>query len=77
MTSLVVDCDRCRARGPACGDCVISALLGEPAECRTLDAEERRVLGLLADSGLLPPLRLVTPLAAAPPDEGDGAARWA
>lgn len=63
MTSLIVDCDRCAVRGWACGDCVISALLGAPTEHPALDAEEQRVLGLFADSGLLPPLRLVTPVA--------------
>jgi len=79
MTSLVVDCERCRARGPACSDCVISALLGTPtAERRpTLEAEECRVLGLFAASGLLPPLRLVTPVAGGSPAEPHDAARWA
>jgi hypothetical protein len=78
MTSLVVDCDRCQARGPACGDCVISALLGVPPAARPiLDAEERRVLGLFADSGLLPPLRLVAPVVARP-SAGDPQRRlWA
>ncbi len=78
MTSIVVDCDRCQARGPACGDCVISALLGAPPSAQpTLDAEERRVLGLFAASGLLPPLRLVTPVTPRPPiGEADGR-RWA
>lgn len=29
---LHVDCDRCTVRGPACGECVISVLLGPPDE---------------------------------------------
>ena len=62
---MTVDCTRCVARGPACTDCVISVLLGVPGEqSPALDAEEQRVLGLMADSGLLPPLRLVTSLGA-------------
>jgi hypothetical protein len=27
---MVIDCDACAARGPACGDCVVSVLLGGP-----------------------------------------------
>ncbi|HZC26335.1 MAG TPA: hypothetical protein VE287_04885 [Actinopolymorphaceae bacterium] len=25
-----IDCDRCTARGAACGDCVVAVILGEP-----------------------------------------------
>lgn len=25
-----IDCDRCTARGPGCGDCVVAVILGEP-----------------------------------------------
>lgn len=56
-----VDCDTCVVRGPACGDCVISVLLGPPPEL--IDDEERRALDVLAAGGLVPPLRLVTPVA--------------
>jgi hypothetical protein len=27
---MVIDCDACAARGPACADCVVSVLLGGP-----------------------------------------------
>jgi hypothetical protein len=27
---MVIDCDACAVRGPACGDCVVSVLLGGP-----------------------------------------------
>jgi hypothetical protein len=27
---MVIDCDACAARGPACSDCVVSVLLGGP-----------------------------------------------
>ena len=61
--SVVVDCDRCVVRGPrACGDCVVSVLLGGPPQGVEIDAEERLALDLLADGGLVPPLRLVVPL---------------
>jgi len=28
---MLIDCDSCAVRGPACGDCVVSVLLGQPA----------------------------------------------
>jgi len=83
---MIVDCDGCAVRGPACSDCVVSVLLGmpsvrqEPARAPgtapdgravgaagDLDEAERAALGVLAGSGLVPPLRLV-PLG--PPDGG-------
>nr|WP_204920502.1 hypothetical protein [Microlunatus panaciterrae] len=54
-----VDCQTCVARGLACDDCVISVLLGAPEEGVDLDGDERAALAALADSGLVPPLRLV------------------
>lgn len=61
--SVVVDCDSCLVRGPAaCGDCVVTVLLGAPPEGITLDDAEVNALGVLAHEGLIPPLRLVTPL---------------
>ena len=59
MDVLHVDCDRCLARGPACDDCVITALLGAPTRGVDLDSDERAALSALADSGLVPPLRLI------------------
>ena len=55
-------CDTCIVRGPACHDCVVTVLLGPPPEL-TIDDDEMRALDVLADSGLVPPLRLVQPLA--------------
>ncbi|GGM12660.1 hypothetical protein [Nakamurella endophytica] len=55
-----IDCDRCQVRGAACSGCVVTALLGAPPDGVRWDEEERRALGVLADGGLLPPLRLVT-----------------
>ena len=71
MDVLHVDCDRCAARGPACDDCVITVLLGVsgsgghggcPPGCQhavDLDPDEQVALSALADSGLVPPLRLI------------------
>ena len=59
MDTLHVDCDSCVARGPACGDCVITVLLGAPMQGVDLDTDEQAALVALAVSGLVPPLRLV------------------
>jgi hypothetical protein len=66
--SLEIDCDTCAVRGPACGDCVVTVLLGPPPEMG-FDDEERRALDVLAGSGLVPPLRMVQPLAGPDLDE--------
>jgi len=60
--SLLIDCDSCVVRGVACPDCVVSVLLGPPSDAIELDADEVGALDALADSGLVPPLRLVTAL---------------
>ena len=57
-----IDCDTCEVRGRDCGDCVVTFLLGSAPEGVVLDADERAALGVLADSGLVPPLRLLVPL---------------
>jgi hypothetical protein len=63
MDVLHVDCETCVARGAACKDCVVSVLLGAPggsfsAGTVDLDADEQAALEALAESGLVPPLRL-------------------
>jgi len=58
---VLIDCDSCEVRGLACGDCVVTVLLGSPPEGVVLDDEERRAIDVLAGSGLVPPLRLVHP----------------
>lgn len=58
--SVVVDCDSCVVRGPsACGDCVVTVLLGAPPAGVHIDADERAALDVLALAGVVPPLRLV------------------
>ena len=54
-----IDCDDCVIRGSACSGCVVTALLGAPPDGVEWDETERRALGVLAESGLVPPLRLV------------------
>ena len=56
-----IDCDTCAVRGLACHDCVVTVLLGPPPGL-TFDDEERRALDVLAEGGLVPPLRLVEPV---------------
>ncbi|MGJ9423739.1 hypothetical protein [Aeromicrobium sp. CF3.5] len=56
-----VDCDSCVVRGPsACGDCVVTVLLGAPPAGVHIDVDERAALDVLAQAGVVPPLRLVT-----------------
>ncbi len=59
MNVLHVDCDRCLARGPACQDCVITVLLGPLETSVDLDHDEQAALSALAESGMVPPLRLI------------------
>ena len=61
---MIIDCGSCEVRGLACGDCVVSALLGGPPE--EIDEAESAALEALAGSGLVPPLRLVLPLEVLP-----------
>ena len=60
---MLIDCDRCEMRDIACGDCVVTALLGAPPGGEI--AEETAVaLAVLADGGLVAPLRMRLPDAA-------------
>ena len=56
---MIIDCDSCEVRGLACGDCVVTALLGAPPGGMEIDDGERAAIDALAGSGLVPPLRLV------------------
>lgn len=55
---MLIDCDACQARGPACSDCVVSVLLGVPDDGAELDETEQVAIDALAHAGLVPPLRL-------------------
>lgn len=63
---MLIDCDTCAVRDLQCDDCVVTVLLGPfrnegelPDGVYAVDADERRALDVLADSGLVPRLRLV------------------
>ena len=74
---MLIDCDGCAMRDLACGDCVVTVLLGEPPGPVDVDEQERQALDVLADSGLVPRLRLVPlglPEVPADPAAGDA---WA
>jgi hypothetical protein len=65
---VLIDCDACVMRGPGCQDCVVTVVLAFSAERASsaertgtlrIDDDERAALDALAESGLVPPLRLV------------------
>jgi hypothetical protein len=53
---MIIDCDGCVMRSIACDECVVTFLLGPPT---ALESQERTALAVLAEGGLVPPLRLV------------------
>lgn len=56
---MLIDCADCALRDLACGECVVTVLLGAAGPALEVDDGERRALDVLADSGLVPRLRLV------------------
>ncbi len=67
---MLIDCVGCAVSDLDCADCVVTVLLGGPPGSVDVDDEERRALDVLADSGLVPRLRLVPlglPGTASPP----------
>ena len=65
---MLIDCDACVMKGPGCQDCVVTVVLAnstdrvgaaERAGSLRIDDDELAALDALADSGLVPPLRLV------------------
>lgn len=70
VAGMMIDCGSCTVRGDACADCVVTFLTIPVRGARAgdgragpgvadLDEAERRALAVLAESGLVPPLRLV------------------
>ncbi|MGV8872769.1 MAG: hypothetical protein ACOH2Q_09590 [Rhodococcus sp. (in: high G+C Gram-positive bacteria)] len=70
---MIIDCSDCLVRDIACADCVVTVLLGAPgmpsrSDDRwvgppspiTLEQEELGAMGVLAEVGLVPTLKLVT-----------------
>lgn len=69
---MIVDCSDCKVRDIACEDCVVTVLLGPPGAAGSVDVgvgpggskididqAELGAIGVLAESGLVPRLRLV------------------
>jgi hypothetical protein len=55
---MLIDCEKCEVRNVGCSDCVVSAMLGDPVVAVEIGDDERRALDVLAQGGMLPPLRL-------------------
>ena len=64
---MIIDCGHCQARGPGCGDCAVTTLLGTPSGERypDLDPGTLRALTVLANAGMIAPLRYTPRLARA------------
>jgi hypothetical protein len=60
--TMVINCDRCEARGLACGHCATTAIVGEETD---LGPAELRALTVLANAGMIPPLRYAPRMAKA------------
>ncbi|MGZ4618017.1 MAG: hypothetical protein ACXV5Q_04320 [Frankiaceae bacterium] len=67
---MIIDCDSCAVRGDACGQCVVSVVLGAPPEGIELDETERRAVAVLAAGGMVPELRLTVAGPAGPSQGG-------
>lgn len=68
---MLIDCDACVMKGPGCQDCVVTVVLGFGAErsgSLRIDDDEKAALDVLAESGLVPPLRLVHAVSSVEPD---------
>jgi len=58
MKTIKIDCAQCLAPRASCDDCIVGFMLGAEA-IPTLNAQEQAALAVLAQSKLVPPLRLV------------------
>lgn len=69
---MLIDCDICLAKDDGiCDECVVSFILPMTQDVSgrlTLEDEEIAALEALAEEGLVPPLRLITPVAESPDD---------
>ena len=57
MKNIKIDCNSCVMKDISCHDCVVTFLLDQP---QILDKQEIKAFQILADSGLVPPLRHVS-----------------
>lgn len=53
-----IDCDSCEVRGLACGDCIVTVLMGTAPDGIELDPAEQAAIAVLSQTGLVPPLRM-------------------
>lgn len=68
---MLIDCADCSMRDIACGDCVVTFLIGPPKHA--LEPVERAALAALAGGGLVPPLRMLPGAEGRPPrSAGEG-----
>lgn len=59
VADMVIDCDTCTVRGDGCEDCVVTFLTIPVRGARLdLDEAEQAAIDVLADCGLVPPLRM-------------------
>lgn len=70
---MIIDCDTCIVRPGACGDCMVSVLLGTPDDTE-FRPDEQAALAVLVGEGMVPPLRLVASRLAARANSACGAA---
>jgi hypothetical protein len=57
---MLIDCNQCiRQHTDACRDCVVTHLLAGSAGILEVDHQQAEALGVLAECGLVPELRLV------------------
>jgi len=59
---MTIECDRCEVRGLACGSCAAPLIAGQEPD---LGPAELRALTVLANAGLIPPLRYAPRMAKA------------
>jgi hypothetical protein len=55
---MLIDSEQCELRDRACPDCVVMALLSRTGRRCEIGEAEHRALRVLADAGLISPLRL-------------------
>lgn len=76
VMGMVIDCESCELANIACSECVVSVLLGPPdgialtPVAAEVADEHLAAIAVLADSGLVPPLRLRTGTADTPGTPG-------
>lgn len=59
---MTIECDRCEVRGLACGNCAATVLVGDDTD---VSPAELRALRVLANAGMIPPLRYTSRMAKA------------